>query len=193
MSRPAQERPSRGGRGARERILRAATRLFYEQGINATGIAELTEAAHVSKRTLYQHFPSKDALIEAYLQRFDDEHLLAREQVLRRTDLPARDRLLALFDDTGEPETFRGCPYLNAAAEITDTDHPARRVAGEHKQEFRALLRDTAREAGAADPEALADQLAVLFDGALARSVLLNDHAPLRHARTAAENLIETR
>src|SRR5262249_18703102 len=156
---------AQGGRGARERILRAATRLFYGQGINATGITELAEVAHVSKRTLYQHFESKDALVEAYLRRFDDERLLAREQVFFRTDLPARDRLLGLFDDTGGRETFRGCPYLNAATEIADTGHPARRVAHEHKEEFRALLRDTAREAGAADPDALADQLAVLYDG----------------------------
>jgi AcrR family transcriptional regulator len=183
---------SRGGRGARERILQAATRLFYGQGINATGISELAEVAHVSKRTLYQHFESKDALIEAYLRRFDDEHLLAREQVLLREDLSARDRLLALFDDLSEPETFRGCPYLNAAAEIADTAHPARRIADQHKHAFRALLRDTAREAGAPDPETLADQVAVLFDGALARSVLLNDLAPLRHARMAAETLLDS-
>jgi AcrR family transcriptional regulator len=179
-----------GGRGARERILRTATRLFYEQGINATGIGELTEVAHVSKRTLYQHFEGKDALVAAYLRRFDDERLLGREQILTRTDLPARDRLLGLFADAGGEGTFRGCPYLNAAAEIADPAHPARRLATEHKRTFRDLLRDTAREAGAADPEALADQLAVLFDGALAQSALLNDRAPLRHARAAAEALL---
>lgn len=179
-----------GGRGARERILRTATRLFYERGINATGIGELTEVAHVSKRTLYQHFAGKDALVAAYLRRFVDERLLVREQILTRTDLPARDRLLGLFDDTGGQGDFRGCPYLNAGVEIADPAHPARRLATEHKRTFRDLLRDTAREAGATDPEALADQLAVLFDGALAQSALLNDSAPLRHARTAAETLL---
>ncbi|MDN3351513.1 TetR/AcrR family transcriptional regulator [Actinomadura sp. DC4] len=181
-----------GGRGARERILRAATRLFYDQGITATGIGELTEVAHVSKRTLYQHFESKDVLVAAYLGRFADESLLAREQILARTDLPARDRLLGLFDDlevTGEG-ALRGCPYLNAAAEIADPAHPARRLAVEHKRAFRELLRATAEEAGAADPGRLADQLAVLFDGALAQSALLNDRAPLRHARAAAETLL---
>jgi AcrR family transcriptional regulator len=181
-----------GGRGARERILRAATRLFYDQGINATGIGELTEVAHVSKRTLYQHFEGKDALVAAYLRRFADERLLPREQVLTRTDLSARDRLLGLFDDEGGEGAapFRGCPYLNAAAEIADPGHPARRLAVEHKHTFRALLRVTAREAGVTDPETLADQFAVLFDGALAQSALLNDRAPLRHARSAAEALL---
>ena len=184
--------PNGGGRGARERILRAATRLFYDQGINATGIGELTEVAHVSKRTLYQHFEGKDALVAAYLRRFADERLLPREQVLTRTDLSARDRLLGLFDDEGGESgaPFRGCPYLNAAAEIADPGHPARRLAVEHKHTFRALLRVTAREAGVTDPETLADQFAVLFDGALAQSALLNDRAPLRHARSAAEALL---
>lgn len=180
---------TRGGRGARERILRAATRLFYEQGINATGIGELTEVAHVSKRTLYQHFESKDELVAAYLRRFDEEELLSRERVLARTDLPARERLLRLFDDE-IGAGFRGCPYANAAAEIADPGHPARGVAAEHKRAFRGLLRDTAREAGAADPEALADRLAILFDGALSQSALLNDPAPLGHARSAAEALL---
>lgn len=179
-----------GGRGARERILRTATRLFYDQGINATGIGELTEVAHVSKRTLYQHFDGKDVLVAAYLRRFADERLLAREQVLARTDLPARDRLLGLFDDGEGEGVFRGCPYLNAAAELADPAHPARRLAAEHKRGFRDLLRATAQEAGAADPDALADQLAVLFDGALAQSALLNDRAPLRHARAAAGTLL---
>jgi AcrR family transcriptional regulator len=145
-------RPSRGGRGARSRILQAATRLFYEQGINATGIGELTEVAHVSKRTLYQHFEGKDELVAAYLRRFDDERLLPREQVLARTDLAPRDRLLGLFEDLEEDGegAFRGCPYANAAAEIADPGHPARRVAAEHKRAFRELIRETAREAGVA-------------------------------------------
>ena len=68
-------------RGARERILQTATRLFYEQGINVTGVDELAAAAEVSKRTLYKHFGNKEGVVTAYLQRFDDEHLLAREDV----------------------------------------------------------------------------------------------------------------
>jgi AcrR family transcriptional regulator len=185
-------RQSRGGRGARGRILEAATRLFYEQGINATGIGELTEVAHVSKRTLYQHFEGKDELVTAYLRRFEEERLLPREEVLTRTDLAPRDRLLGLFDDLGETGQgpFRGCPYANAAAEIADPGHPARRLAAEHKRAFRELIRETAREAGVADPGTLADRLAILFDGALARSALLNDRAPLGHARSAADDLL---
>jgi AcrR family transcriptional regulator len=185
-------RQSRGGRGARSRILQAATRLFYEQGINATGIGELTEVAHVSKRTLYQHFEGKDELVAAYLRRFGDERLLPREQVLTRTDLTPRDRLLGLFEDLEEDGegTFRGCPYANAAAEIADPGHPARRLAAEHKRAFRELIRETAREAGVADPGTLADRLAILFDGALTLSALLNDDAPLRHAHSAADALL---
>lgn len=186
----ASSNPARGGRGARERILRAATRLFYDQGINATGIGELTAVAHVSKRTLYQHFASKDDLVEAYLRRFDDECLLPREQILTRTDLSARERLLALFDELTTVGPLRGCPYLNTAAEIADTGHPARRQAAAHKRAFRELLLETAREAGAADPETLSCQLAVLFDGAVAQSAVLDDPAPLGAARSAARTLL---
>ncbi|MCW2858772.1 MAG: hypothetical protein JWP48_480, partial [Actinoallomurus sp.] len=132
---------------------------------------------------------SKDELVAAYLRRFADEGLLPREQILTRTDLPARDRLLGLFGDFGDGR-FHGCPYLNAAAEISDTGHPARRLATGHKRAFRELLRDTAREAGTTDPETLADRLAILFDGALSLSALLHDPAPLRHARSTAEALL---
>jgi hypothetical protein len=95
-----------------------------------------------------------------------------------------------VFGDFGDGR-FRGCPYLNAAAEISDPGHPARRPAAEHKRAFRELLRDTAREAGTADPETLADRLAVLFDRALSLGALLRDPAPLRHARSTVEALLD--
>ena len=74
MSEVLPKRSSPGGRGARTRIMQAATVLFYDRGINVTGVSELAAAAQVSKRTLYQHFESKDAVIESYLQRLEDEH-----------------------------------------------------------------------------------------------------------------------
>src|SRR5579875_1447488 len=113
----------RGGRGARERILRAAAELFYAEGINTTGMERLTEVAHVSKRTFYQHFPSKAALVEAYLDGYEGADAApSREQVLYRDDLSPRDRLLGLFsprDPAGE--LIRGCPFHNAAVETAGT------------------------------------------------------------------------
>jgi len=186
---PRREGP--GGRGARERILKAAAKLFYEQGINATGVDRLAEVAEVSKRTLYQHFAGKDELVEAYLRWVVDEGLLVHEVRLARTDLPAREVLLGAFDLGGRGRRRRGCPFLNAAVEIPDAAHPARRLIAAHKGEVRDALAAQARRAGARDPEALADQLAVLLDGAVARSVALGSSTPLAAARDAAAALLD--
>jgi AcrR family transcriptional regulator len=180
-----------GGRGARERILTAAGELFYVNGVNGTGLAELAERAHVSKRTLYQHFPTKDVLIEASLRRFQDDRVLGNELALERADLPACERLLAIFTPPDPELPLRGCLYSNTAAEIADAGHPAREFIAEHKADFALRVAAIAAEAGAADPVALADQLAVLFDGAATRAAALGDTAPYAHARAAAEILIE--
>ena len=179
-----------GGRGARERILAAATRLFLQQGINATGMAELCAEAHVSTRTLYQHFASKDDLVGAYLRRFDDERLLGTEQALARADLPAAERLRAVFTKPVLETVYRGCPFHNAAVEIADQQHPARVVVAAHKAAFLALLTETAAEAGAPDPALLGQQLAVVFEGATALSTSLGSLDPIDHARSIADLLI---
>lgn len=155
----------RRGRGARERILNASHQLFRDQGINSTGMDQLCAVAEVSKRTLYQHFPGKDELIAEHLRRFDPEIL---PEVFDRTDLTPRERLLAVFDI--HPPL---CPFIAAAVEIHDPDHPARLYARDYKKAFAARLTETAREAGATDPEQLGEQLALLLDGASARSRVL--------------------
>jgi AcrR family transcriptional regulator len=189
------ERPAgHGGRGARGRILRAAAELFYAEGINTTGMERLTEAAHVSKRTFYQHFPSKAALVEAYLDGFGADGTAApgRERALYRADLSPRDRLLGLFSeptDAGGP--IRGCPFHNVAVELAGAQPAAQARVIRHKQEFTARLIDTARDAGARDPESLGRQLAVLFEGVTALSTSLNDSCPAGDARAAARTLID--
>ena len=159
----------RRGRGARERILAAAQQLFRDQGINGTGIDQLCAAAGVSKRTLYQHFAGKDELIAEHLRRFDPDIL---PEVFDRTDLAPRERLLAVFD-TQSPL----CPFLGAAVEIQDPGHPARVHARDYKLGFAARFTDVAREAGAAEPEQLGEQLALLLDGASVRSRVLDADA----------------
>ncbi len=156
----------RRGRGARERILSASQQLFRDQGINGTGMDQLCAVAEVSKRTLYQHFPSKDDLIAEYLRRFDPGIL---PEVFERTELTPRERLLAVFDIHSPL-----CPFIGAAVEIQDPSHPARLLARDYKQAVAARLTDTAREAGAADPEQLGEQLALLLDGASARGRVLD-------------------
>jgi AcrR family transcriptional regulator len=186
----------RGGRGARERILRAAVELFARDGIHATGIAKLTDVAHVSTRTLYQHFPSKEALVSAYLQRIESEPEgpVHAETVLERSDLSPRERLLELFAerpaDSPPAKVLRGCPLHNAAVEAAGTMPEAAALVERHKREFTARLIKTAAEAGVHAPETLGRQLAVLFEGARALSTSLNDPLPFHDARELAKTLI---
>jgi AcrR family transcriptional regulator len=168
----------RRGRGARERILGASQQLFPDQGINCTGMDQLCTVAGVSKRTLYQHFAGKDELIAEYLRRFDPDVMPG---VFDRTDLTPRERLLAVFDI--HPPL---CPFIRTAVEIQDTDHPGRVLARDYKQAFAARLAETAREAGAAEPEQLGEQLALLLDGASARSRVLDADAFATAAEIAA-------
>jgi AcrR family transcriptional regulator len=156
----------RRGRGARERIVSASQQLFRDQGINCTGMDQLCAVAEVSKRTLYQHFPGKDELIAEHLRRFDPDIL---PEVFDRADLTPRERLLAAFDIHAPL-----CPFIAAAVEIHDPAHPARVHACDYKKAFAARLTETAREAGATNPEQLGEQLALLLDGASARSRVLN-------------------
>ncbi|WP_406437330.1 TetR/AcrR family transcriptional regulator [Streptomyces sp. NBC_01613] len=182
----------RRGRGARERILEAARELFTAQGINATGMAQLSTVAEVSKRTLYVHFPSKDELVQAYLKSLVDVRPPVTE-VPAQTALSPREQLLAVFDQKSPESTapFRGCPFLNVSVEVPDPAHPAHQLAAAHKRGFARRLTDIARQAGVADPETLGEQLALLFDGAAARGTALNSSHAFAYARSIAESLID--
>nr|WP_243408056.1 TetR/AcrR family transcriptional regulator [Frankia canadensis] len=183
----------RGGRGARDRILRAAAELFARDGIHATGIARLTDVAHVSTRTLYQHFPSKDAIVAAYLRRFITETPVPAVAQLARDDLDPRARLLALFLEPAPPPdgVVRGCPFHNAAVETAGTMPEVAELVEQHKRTFTHRLAEVAAEAGARDPETLARQLALLFEGARALSTSLNDTRPVQDAHELAKTLID--
>lgn len=184
--------PRQGGRGARERILAAAARLFYQHGIHATGIAALTSAAHVSTRTFYQHFASKDALVEAYLRRYATDAPLPVLRELSRDDLPPAQRLLAIFDTIGPGDSavVRGCPFHNAAVEAAGEMPDVTHLVQQYKQAFQHSLIRIAAEAGAADPEGLGRQLAVLYEGATALATSCDDVRPVSDAKTAAATLV---
>ncbi|MFG2825621.1 TetR/AcrR family transcriptional regulator [Kitasatospora sp. NPDC048365] len=186
-------RPARGGRGARERILRAAGELFYGRGIHATGVAALTEAAHVSTRTFYAHFPTKNALVEEYLRQFESDTPLAAEVVLDREDLLPAERLLAIFDpgEVDPAAPLRGCPFHNAAVEGAGDLPAVALLVQQHKRAFRDRLIATAARAGAVDPEGLGRQLAVLFEGANALAASCDNPAAFTDARHAAATLLD--
>lgn len=174
--------------GARDRLVAAAERLFYVDGIHAVGVDRLCAEAEVSKRSLYQHFGSKDDVIVAMLQ--------ARGEALRGLGDPgpevaARERVLASFDDiarqAGDP-SYRGCPFVAAAVELKDDEHPGARVARAAKRERIEWYDARARELGARDPAELAEQLMLLFDGAHAFAVVHG--TPPASLRRAVETLL---
>lgn len=178
----------RGGRGARIRILNAASELFYYEGINATGVGRIASKAAVSKRTLYQHFPSKAALVEEYLHQL--RQATGAAEVAPGTS--SREQLLALFDiaDGGDVR-MRGCPFHNAAVEAAAVMPGVEHIVHLHKRHYVDGLTELAREAGASDPEMLGNQIALLYEGASAMSTSLNDPAPWAQARAIAEALID--
>ncbi len=178
----------RGGRGARDRILRAAGELFASRGFNATRINDLHIAAHVSKRTLYQHFDSKDDLILAYLQ--ECERSGPTEALLAREDLAPRARLLELFTALADPASVVPDPFVAAAAEFPDPQHPVHRAAGDHAARFTGRLTALARAAGARDPERTARRLALLHDGAASRALLEDPGAIVADAYPVAAAIL---
>src|SRR4029077_15973438 len=142
-----------------ERILQTADRLFYLQGIRAIGVDTIAAEIGISKRTLYNHFPSKDALISAYLQR--------RVVDPRASDKPPVEQILGTFDSLERrfaAKDFRGCPFVNAVAELGREDQSVRKIAVEFKESRRLWFRDLLVQLGVTKAEALATQLALLVD-----------------------------
>src|SRR5260370_38099829 len=168
-----------------ERILAAADKLFYAQGIRAVGVDTVSAEAGVSKRTLYNHYPSKDALIAAYLTaRF--KHSAPSDAPAREQILGASDRLERMFADG----SFRGCPCGNAVAELGDPKHAAASIAVQFKEQRRLWFRALLERLGVKDPDVLATQLQLLSEGALSTALVRGDPALARTARAAAEVLL---
>ncbi|GAB7029184.1 helix-turn-helix domain-containing protein [Streptomyces sp. NPDC021749] len=180
----------RQGRGGRERILAAAAGLFAVQGINATGMEQIAERAPVSKRTLYAHFRTKDELVLAHLKDLASRgHTL--EGVLLREEVPAKERILALFDPPpAGADPVRGCPFIDAAVEFPDPQNAVHSYAREQKLLMVRLVANLVAELGCRQPTVLAEQLVTLADGAASRAMVLGEADYGRHARTAAEILL---
>jgi len=157
---------------ARERLLDAAEELFYERGIAATGVDAVLRRAQVAPATLYAHFAGKDHLVAAYLQRRHERWRATWDETLKRCADDPRKRALSVFDALDEfhreQETTRGCAFLAAAVEVTDPQHPAHQWLAADTRLLDDRLHALAAETGAADPGALARELLLLYDGALA-------------------------
>ena len=167
-------------------IARTAAELFYREGIHKVGVDRVADAAAITKRTLYHHFASKDALIAAALR-------MAPFVEFPREGEPA-DRIAGAFARLGDflaQTRYRGCPLIIFTAELVDREHPARQIVEQIVEKRRAWFSRRAREAGARDPELLGEQLDVLFDGALAAGTKRGDLTPARAASAAARTLVE--
>lgn len=175
-----------------ERLLDAASRLFYARGAANVGINEIIDRAQVARMTLYHHFPSKDALLQAVLERRADERLAWIHRADERAEA-AEGRLLAVFDllrEWVESPDYRGCPLANATIELGGQLNPARPIARDYQQEVRRYLTDLAQGVGAREPEALARQLQLLLDGATVDALIEGTAEPAWHARQAAATLL---
>ncbi|GGV54861.1 hypothetical protein GCM10010261_38150 [Streptomyces pilosus] len=194
------ERPPAAGRRrpARERVLAAAARRFYADGITATGIDTITAEAGVAKMSLYNNFSSKADLVLSYLEARHQEWLTRYRSRLEGSDDP-RDGVLAVFDtyiDSAEAvreDAFRGCGLLNAAAELPVGDEGRTRVR-RHKEEVERLIAAHVDALLPGRPDAArdtAEHLAFLLEGAMVRAGLEGDSGRLRHARVLAARLLE--
>lgn len=179
-------------RSARDRLLAAADELFYEGGIHTVGIDRVIERAGVAKASLYDCFGSKDELIRAYLQARHEARKARVTQRLERCGTP-RERLLGVFDGLCEATAapgFRGCAFTRVTAE-TQPSAGVKAVCDEARGWLRELFTSLAREAGVADAAALARQLALLYDGALAASQVGAGAEAAQTARGAAQVMLD--
>ena len=152
---------------ARQRILETATRLFYSEGVRAIGIDRIIAEAAVAKATFYSHFPSKDDLVRAYIEEQDRIGQVTLGALAKGSP---RESLFAVFDTIGEAAVqagYRGCPFLNAAAEYPDPATPVRQAIDKHRRWHRDLLRRLLAETRHLDPDVTADILVALWDGLL--------------------------
>jgi AcrR family transcriptional regulator len=161
----------------RERLLEAAATLTYRDGVGI-GVEALCKAAGVSKRSMYQLFESKDELLAASLKE-RASGFVARLLPAADDGRSPRERILHIFEQVevqaGAAE-FRGCQYLAVQIELKDQSHPASQVAHQVKAKLTAFLRSEAEQGGAHDPDLLARQLSLVFDGASARAGIQADN-----------------
>jgi AcrR family transcriptional regulator len=182
------------GPAPRDRILTAASRLFGEMGVRATGVDTLIESAGVAKGTFYRHFPSKDDLIVAWLEQEQTRWFdRIRADVEARTSKP-EEVVPALFGaviDWLQAGDFRGCPYLNTSVEIPDETHRAVPVVRSHLREIERYLQEAVAAAGNADSEHLGTELQTLLAGSISLGVAHRSKTFAVAARDAAIQLLE--
>jgi AcrR family transcriptional regulator len=178
---------------ARERILQTAVRLFYEHGYHRVGIDRIIAESGVAKMSLYRHFPSKDKLVVASLERVNGEFWEWIDAETARAATPEA-KLIAIFRAVGEAARSKeclGCAFQGAAADFPDNDHLNHQVAIAHKNQVLERFTKLAASAGFMKPKRLARQLLLLMDGAWASARMYGAKGPAAEVVAAAQTLIE--
>jgi AcrR family transcriptional regulator len=184
----------RDGRDTRNKIIAAADSLFYSEGVKSVGVDEIAAKAGITKRTLYYHFDSKDALIAAYLQAKDGPTLDRYRALFEKYEGPVADRFRAVFGDlakTAKDPRWKGCGFARAAAELAGMPgHPALAAASKHKRSFESYLSHLLQAEGIEGADGLARQLMVLLDGAVTEILIHKDSDYAVAAGEAAATII---
>ena len=183
---------SQDRRPARERLLAAADELFYEEGVNLVGIDRVIERAGVAKASLYDCFGSKEELIRSYLQQRHEARQIRLRERLSRCATP-REKILAVFDSMAEAAAapgFRGCAFARASAEARP-DSSVKATCDESRAWNLALFADLAKQAGAPDPDRVAQQLRLLYDGASVSAHVDRSSTAAAAARAMAEMVLD--
>jgi AcrR family transcriptional regulator len=179
----------------REKIVAAAVRLFYAEGIRAVSIDAVAEKAGVTKKTLYYYFRSKDELIANYLEARDQPTLALYARWYEDTPGSAKDKIRGLFStfaQSANTSKWRGCGFHRTTAELATTPgHPALKVGAAHKKRFEAWLTTVLENEGVRDAALIARKIVILFDGAATVMLIHRDPAYIEAAGDAAASLIE--
>ena len=186
-----------GGKGSsskREQLVKTAVELFSKNGIHGTGIDTIVEHSGVTKKTLYAHFGSKEELVLAALRQYDG---LFRESFIQQVERRARTpkaRLLAIFD-VGEAwfrqNNFYGCMFINAVGEHSAPDTSLRSVCSEFKRLMGEFIQDLCVQAGVKNPKSLAEEIALLLEGAIVTAQVSRKPDAARIAKRAAKILLD--
>jgi AcrR family transcriptional regulator len=187
MTAPEERKP------VRQRILETASEMFYRDGVRAVGIDAIIARSGVAKMSLYRNFPSKDALVTAWLHErnaFFWQRWNKAEELRPGDPRSQLEAILEMVAKTASHPNWRGCPFHNTGTEFPEPDHPARAVILANKRTVRERLRALAAAAGAHDPDLLAQQLQLLIDGAYSIGQSLGPNGPARTVASAGRALI---
>jgi AcrR family transcriptional regulator len=178
----------------REKILDTASNLFQTQGINSTGVDNIVAVAGTTKMTLYKYFRTKEALILEVLEKNQQDFQNWLNEKLISNSLKPADKIQQLFDYIEEwinSPTFIGVAFIKASAEFPSEENPIHQLSSQQSREFRQFIGKLAGEAGIKDPDGLALQLSLLFEGAVQAEQMQRGSGAIKYAKKAAKILID--